>query len=48
MARKAELGPREAADYLREVAGLIAPYNVAGLCDPAKRNMYPYVEALPT
>ncbi len=33
--------------YQREVARLIAPYNVAGLCDPTKRNMYPYLETGP-
>lgn len=30
------------ADYGREVAAALAPFNIAGLCDPAKRNMYPY------
>ncbi len=48
LARKAQLGPREASDYHRKVAGLIAPYNVAGLCNPARRNMYPYLETSPT
>jgi FADH2 O2-dependent halogenase len=48
LAGKAQLGRREASDYHREVAGLIAPYNVAGLCDPARRNMYPYLEAAAT
>lgn len=32
-----------AAEYERQVARDIAPYNTAGLCDPAKQNMYPYV-----
>jgi len=31
-----------AAEYERQVAQDIAPYNTAGLCDPAKKNMYPY------
>jgi FADH2 O2-dependent halogenase len=31
-----------AAEYERQVARDIAPYNRAGLCDPGKRNMYPY------
>jgi len=40
--------PHEGAmRYQREVAHLIAPYNVAGLCDPAKRNLYPYLETGP-
>jgi len=47
LAGRAELGPRAASDYHREVADLVAPYNIAGLCDPAKRNMYPYLEASP-
>src|SRR5262249_663233 len=29
--------------FERQVARDIAPYNLAGLCDPAKRNMYPFV-----
>ena len=48
LAGKAQLGPREASDYHRDVAGLIAQFNVAGLCDPARRNMYPYLEIPPT
>jgi FADH2 O2-dependent halogenase len=31
-----------AAEFERRVARDIAPYNTAGLCDPAKRNMYPF------
>jgi FADH2 O2-dependent halogenase len=30
-------------EYERQVAKDIAPYNTAGLCDPAKHNMYPFV-----
>jgi FADH2 O2-dependent halogenase len=29
-------------EYERQVARDIAPYNTAGLCDPAKKNLYPY------
>ena len=29
-------------EFGREVADSLAPFNIAGLCDPAKRNMYPY------
>ncbi len=29
-----------AADFHRQVAADIAPYNPVGFCDPAKRNMY--------
>jgi FADH2 O2-dependent halogenase len=32
-----------AEEYERQVARDIAPYNTAGLCDPAKHGMYPYV-----
>jgi FADH2 O2-dependent halogenase len=31
-----------ANEYLLQVRQGIAPQNTAGLCDPAKRNMYPY------
>ena len=31
-----------AAEYERQVARDIAPYNTAGLCNPTKNNMYPY------
>ena len=31
-----------AAEYERQVAADIEPYNTAGLCDPAKNNMYPF------
>jgi FADH2 O2-dependent halogenase len=33
----------EVAQFAREVAANIAAYNPAGLCDPGKRNMYPFV-----
>lgn len=32
-------------DFKKTVAKDIAPYNVAGLCDPNKNNMYPFVMA---
>jgi FADH2 O2-dependent halogenase len=38
-------GPTSGAganEYLMQVRQGIAPYNTAGLCDPAKKNMYPY------
>jgi len=36
--------PGARADDLQEiVARDLAPINIAGLCDPAKRNMYPFV-----
>jgi FADH2 O2-dependent halogenase len=47
LAKKTQLGTQEASDYHHQVASLVAPYNVAGLCDPAKQNMYPYLEASP-
>jgi hypothetical protein len=31
-----------AVEYERQVARAIASINTAGLCDPAKHNMYPY------
>lgn len=36
------IGEQDAADYGREVAAALASFNIAGLCDPAKKNMYPY------
>jgi FADH2 O2-dependent halogenase len=32
--------PLSAADFRRQVATDIAPYNPVGFCDPARRNMY--------
>lgn len=32
----------EVRAFERQVALDVAPWNVAGLCDPAKRNLYPY------
>jgi FADH2 O2-dependent halogenase len=32
----------DAATFQRQVAADIAPWNTVGLCDPKKRNMYPY------
>ena len=40
-----ELCRQESPDvegFTRQVAGDIAPWNTVGLCDPAKRNLYPY------
>lgn len=33
----------QAAAFQTDVARRLAPYNVAGLCDPARRNMYPFL-----
>jgi FADH2 O2-dependent halogenase len=35
----------EAAPFAAWFHDSIAPYNRAGLCDPARRNMYPYITA---
>ncbi|NIR49113.1 hypothetical protein GWO43_11670, partial [candidate division KSB1 bacterium] len=38
--------PREYIfDFRERIAKDIAPYNVAGLCDPNKHNMYPFLMA---
>jgi FADH2 O2-dependent halogenase len=37
------LGKTSAQELHRQVARDLAPINVAGLCDPGKRNMYPFV-----
>lgn len=36
-------GSAPVREYERQVARDLAPYNTAGLCDPAKKNMYPYL-----
>ena len=36
--------PHEAAEFQAWVAHEIAPYNLAGLCDPTRQNMYPYLD----
>jgi FADH2 O2-dependent halogenase len=33
-----------AHDFTAEVGRALAPYNLAGLCDPSRRNLYDYVE----
>lgn len=40
--RGATPSPDAAAAFCHEVALAIRPWNIAGLCDPAKRNMYPF------
>jgi FADH2 O2-dependent halogenase len=40
---RGDVSEGDAAEFQRRVAEDIAPYNVAGLCDPGKRNMYPFV-----
>lgn len=44
LAARPNLTAREVSGYHHKVAGLIAAYNVAGLCDPTRRNMYPHLE----
>jgi FADH2 O2-dependent halogenase len=39
-----EIDRRAVDEYVRDTAAAIAPYNCAGLCDPAKKNMYPFPE----
>src|SRR6185312_244303 len=34
--------PAERAAFAAKVAQAVAPVNTTGLCDPAKRNVYPY------
>ena len=33
--------------FLAEARRLLEPYNSCGLCDPARRNMYPYTGSTP-
>jgi len=43
----AEQAALSATEFERSVALDIAPYNTAGLCDPQKRNMYPFSGTVP-
>jgi len=40
------LSPARATCTLNAVAAAVAHRNIAGLCDPAKRNWYPFVDAM--
>lgn len=42
LARKPRVSTQETREFATEVGRLIAPNNLAGLCDPTKRNMYPF------
>ncbi|MBX9626311.1 MAG: hypothetical protein K2X82_21105 [Gemmataceae bacterium] len=47
--RKARTLPAsEADDFLAEAHRLLEPYNSCGMCDPGRRNMYPYTASRPT
>jgi FADH2 O2-dependent halogenase len=35
-------GPVDVAAFERQAAADVAPWNTVGLCDPGKRNLYPY------
>lgn len=35
------------AAFEASVAEVLSPFNIAGLCDPARRNMYPYLPTAP-
>src|SRR5262249_16351439 len=35
----------DAERFEAEVSELVASYNLGGLCDPARRNMYPFITA---
>jgi FADH2 O2-dependent halogenase len=42
-----QLSPARTTCTLRSVADAIEPLNIAGLCDPSRRNWYPFVESMP-
>jgi FADH2 O2-dependent halogenase len=42
LVRQGEPSPEAIRAFERQVARDIAPINTTGLCDPAKRNLYPY------
>lgn len=37
------IGPGDCESYRAEVADLIAPFNLAGFCQPERAHMYPYI-----
>lgn len=42
LSARSNVSDRETAEFARQMAHLLEPFNIAGLCDPAKRNMYPF------
>lgn len=40
------VAPTDAAAFTKRVATAIRPYNTAGLCDPDRRNMYPFTGSM--
>ncbi|MFN0053364.1 MAG: NAD(P)/FAD-dependent oxidoreductase [Planctomycetales bacterium] len=38
------LSAGEIQEYDQQIGQWLAPWNIAGLCDPARRNMYPFIE----
>lgn len=42
----AGIGSADAVEFARRAADLLAPYNTAGLCDPHRRNMYPFTSTV--
>jgi FADH2 O2-dependent halogenase len=43
LARSRPADTAELEAFRAEIAGLIAPFNLAGFCDPARQHMYPYI-----
>lgn len=46
--RAVTLPESEAEDFMLEARGALEPYNFGGLCDPQRRNIYPFVCNLPS
>jgi FADH2 O2-dependent halogenase len=42
LSRQRAWTPADVRAFEEEVAASLSPYNLAGLCDPARKNMYPY------
>src|SRR5439155_24906881 len=38
----------DAGQFAADVGRAVAPYNAAGLCDPARRNLYPFTSTVPS
>lgn len=43
LTQQSSVSSNQVRNFQEKVAELIEPYNIAGLCDPNKNNMYPYI-----
>ena len=43
LGKSGEVSPKQIREFRKRMAEEIDPINLAGLCNPAKNNMYPYL-----